>query len=76
MSGIDYSTFIEFRKRLKQHRQFRNMFRVLSSVIAMHLTTIIDVLDSSFVETYSTHDEQGSEYSGCGEKRLQTAPNH
>jgi hypothetical protein len=64
MSGIDYSTFIKFRKRLKQRKEFTRIFNLLASVIAMHLTAITAILDSSFVETYSRHDEQGSEYSG------------
>ena len=46
------------------------MFRVLSSVIAMHLTTIIDVLDSSFVETYSTHDQRVPNTRGAEKERL------
>ena len=47
---------------------FPRVFRLLSSAIARNLDSITAILDSSFVETYSRHNEQGSEYSGFKEK--------
>ena len=68
ISAIDYSTFIKFRKRLMRQSWFPRVFRLLSSAIACNLDSITAILDSSFVETYSRHNEQGSEYSGFKEK--------
>jgi len=68
MTGIDYTTFIKFRKRLLRAHWFSEVFTALSGFIASHLSSIIAVLDSSFVETYSGHDEQGSAYNGYKEK--------
>jgi hypothetical protein len=68
MSGIDYSTFIKFRKRLRVRQWFPRVFKVLSSAIASNLDSITAIVDSSFVETYSRHDEQGSEYFGYKRK--------
>ncbi|MBI4837128.1 MAG: hypothetical protein HY813_01835 [Candidatus Portnoybacteria bacterium] len=47
---------------------FLKIFHLLSSVIAKHLDSITAIVDSSFVETYSKHDECGSEYSGHKKK--------
>lgn len=68
MSGIDYSTFIKFRKRLMHQVWFTRIFKILSSTVARNLSSITAILDSSFVETYSSHDKQGSAYSGYKEK--------
>ena len=68
MSHIDYSTFIKFRKRLICTSWFPRIFTTLTSVIAQQRKAIFLLLDSSFVQTYSTHGEQGSAYSGYKEK--------
>ena len=65
MSGIDHSTFVKFRKRLLHAHWFPHIFAVLTSSIAASRQNITAILDSSFVETYSGRDEDGSEYSGC-----------
>ena len=66
--GIDHSTFVKFRKRLLKTNWFSKIFSILSSAIAVNLTSITAVIDSSFVETYSKRDELGSEYNGYKEK--------
>lgn len=68
VSGIDYSTFIKFRKRLITQRWLPYVSRILSRTFAQLLPSITGILDSSFVETYSKHDEQGSAYSGYKKK--------
>ena len=68
MSGIDHSTFVKFKKRLMRKRWFARAFGALVARIAPRRRSIIAILDSSFVETYSGHDEEGSEYSGYKEK--------
>lgn len=68
MTGVDYSTFIKFRKRLVQKRWFSSMFGRVSALIAKNLNSLTLVLDSSFVESYSRRKEQGSEYSGYKKK--------
>ena len=68
MTNIDYSTFIKFRKRLIAKFLFKNMFSVLSAIIAKSLPSIAALIDSTFVETYSGYDEEGSEYFGYKEK--------
>jgi IS5 family transposase len=68
MSGIDYSTFIKFRKRLIAKQWFARVFNQLSSSIVSGVKPLFFVLDSSFVETYSKNKEKGSEYSGFKEK--------
>jgi len=67
-SKIDYSTFIKFRKRLIDKFLFRRIFDVLSKAIAENLSSITAIIDSSFVETYSKRNEEGSEYFGYKEK--------
>ncbi len=64
MTGIDYSTFIKFRKRLKCRYVFETMFEHLRDSILGNLNMLKLICDSSFVETYSGHDEEGSGYSG------------
>ena len=68
MTGIDYSTFIKFRNRLQNTNWFEKTFKYLSSSIASQLNILNLILDSSFVETYSKHEEYGSGYSGYKEK--------
>jgi len=68
MTDIDHSTFVKFRKRLGRRNLFKTIFRTLSSLIAINLDSITAVIDSSFVQTYSKHDELGSEYNGYKEK--------
>lgn len=64
MSGIDHTTFVKFRGRLKRSRGFERIFERLASLVIQSRDTLKLVLDSSFVETYSGHDEAGSAYSG------------
>lgn len=66
--GIDYTTFIKFRQRLDAMQWFARAFRILTTAIIRDTKRLHLLLDSSFVETYSTHDEKGSEYSGYKEK--------
>ena len=68
MTGIDHSTFVKFRSRLIRQNWFAVVYHGLTSGIAPQLHSITAILDSSFVETYSRHDEQGSEYNGFKEK--------
>ena len=68
MSEIDYSTFIKFRKRLIEKFLFKNIFSLLSSAVASNLDSITAIMDSSFVQTYSKRQEEGSEYFGYKEK--------
>lgn len=68
VSGIDYSTFIKFRKRLMETIWFSRIFKVLTRAIAQNTDSLLLLLDSSFVQTYSKHDEHGSAYSGYKEK--------
>jgi len=68
ISGIDYSTFIKFRQRLIKLSWFPRVFKALAKPIAKNLKELHLILDSSFVQTYSKHDEEGSEYSGYKEQ--------
>ena len=74
MTGIDYSTFIKFRKRLSITNWFKKVFNALvvdmiakKKVFGQPITFIID---SSFVESYSKgkSQEKGAEYSGYKKK--------
>ena len=65
---INYSTFIKFKKRLKDKFWFKNIFEILSQGIAVILPSITALIDSTFVETYSGYDEKGSEYFDYKEK--------
>src|SRR3989344_6437040 len=58
VSSIDYSTFIKFRARTK--RRIPHLFGALASCVMKQLKKPHLLLDSSFVETYSGHDEIGS----------------
>lgn len=66
VSGIDYSTFIKFRARTK--KRLPRLFESLAGRVLTLLRKLNLILDSSFVETYSKHDEVGSGYSGYKEK--------
>jgi hypothetical protein len=66
VSGIDYSTFIKFRSRMK--RRMPVLFGNLVSKALSRIKRLNLILDSSFVETYSGRDEEGSGYSGYKEK--------
>ncbi len=68
MSGIDHSTFIKFRKRLMASFCLREIFETLATGLASRAENLRLIMDSSFVETYSRHDELGSEYNGHKEK--------
>ena len=68
MSGIDHTTFIKFRQRLMRTCWFPKVFKCLVNLVVKDLDSLLLVLDSSFVETYSKHDEQGSEYNGHKQK--------
>ena len=64
ITGVDYSTFIKFRKRLIASFLLPRMFTALAAGLVARTETLRLILDSSFVETYSRHGEAGSEYSG------------
>jgi len=70
MTGIDYSTFIKFRKRLILKSWFEKIFESLVKIVVGKQDTLIGILDSSFVESFSKGkgDENGQEYSGHKEK--------
>ena len=73
-SGIDYSTFIKFRRQLQSKGWLEQCFSIIAtaSVQGRKLTLVID---SSFVEQYANKLEKGAEYSGhkkkCGFKTHQ-----
>lgn len=64
LTGIDYSTFIKFRKRLIATNWFARAFKQLTALIARQASSLSLILDSSFVAAYSGKKEQGAEYSG------------
>jgi hypothetical protein len=64
VSGIDHSTFVKFRKRLMASFFLPGIFAALSHMLVAERESLRPILDSSFVETYSKHDGEGSEYSG------------
>lgn len=66
MTGIDYTTFIKFRGRLKE--TLPALLDSLTERVLRGMHSLNLILDSSFVETYSRHDEDGSAYSGYTEK--------
>ena len=68
MTNVDYSTFIKFRQRLLLKRWFSRVFKIVTLSIGQSLDSITAIVDSSFVESYSKHSEQGSEYSGYKQK--------
>jgi hypothetical protein len=64
VSGIDYSTFIKFRKRLVASFLLHATFEALAKTFAVWQDDLRLIVDSSFIATYSGHKEHGSEYSG------------
>ena len=68
MTGVDHTTFVKFRKRLSLTLWFKNIFEILISEIIQKKKNLNLVLDSSFVQTYSKRQEQGSEYFGYKQK--------
>ena len=68
ITGIDYSTFIKFRKRLMEKEWFVSVFERFSTRLMAHFRKVLLLADSSFVETFSKHEEDGSAYSGYKEK--------
>lgn len=64
MTGIDYSTLIKFGKGLIQRLWFPRIFRTLVSQLISPLPSLLCILDSSFVESYSRKKEEDAEYSG------------
>jgi Transposase DDE domain len=64
MSGIDYTTFIKFRKRLIASFLLPRVFAALAAKLVAHGDDLRLIVDSSFVETYSGYHEAGSEYNG------------
>lgn len=68
MTGIDYSTFIKFRQRLSVAHWFQAIFKKLTREATQSAPSLKLILDSSFVESYSGHQEQGSEYNGYKKK--------
>ena len=68
MTGVDYTTFIKFKQRLSVQEWFKNIFNELISKLTPKIKDFNLIIDSSFVQTYSKHDEQGSEYFGYKQK--------
>jgi hypothetical protein len=66
--GIDYTTFIKFKKRLIASRWFFLVFKNLVAWTISWLKSPGLVLDSTFVQTYSKKQETGAKYSGFKEK--------
>jgi len=62
-SGIDYSTFIKFRRKLKDDHWLEKCFNLIAATSAQGRKLTL-VVDSSFVEQYANRLEVGSEYSG------------
>ena len=68
MSGIDYTTFIKFKKQLMKSQWLVRMFRRFCSTVPDIVEeSVCAVMDSSFVKTYSKKQEYGSAYSGYKE---------
>lgn len=67
MTGIDHTTFIKFKRRLITNGWFADTFGCLSETVAAKLPSVTALIDSTFIETYSRHDEHGSGYSGYKE---------
>lgn len=68
MSGIDFTTFIKFREKIKQNGWLENVFTVVAKSVAHTRKSLTLITDSSFVEQYARHQETGAEYSGHKEK--------
>jgi hypothetical protein len=61
IAGIDYSTFIKFRKRLMEKEWFVSVFEKVAAKLMAHFRKVLLLADSSFVETFSKHEEDGSD---------------
>lgn len=68
MSGIDYSTFIKFRARLRASHWFEKLCQALSEAAVSERKALELIMDSSFVPTYSGHAENGSAFHGLYEQ--------
>src|SRR3989338_2231516 len=68
MTGVDYTTFIKFRQRLSVQEWFKNIFNELINKLTSEIKDFNLIIDSSFVQTYSKRQEQGSEYFGYKQK--------
>lgn len=66
ITHVDYSTFIKFRGRLKH--TLPSLLDSLTERVLQGIRSLNLIIDSSFVETYSKRDEDGSAYSGYKEK--------
>lgn len=67
-TGIDHSTLVHFKQNLIKTLWLPKAFKELIAQIIAQLKSLHLVLDSTFVETYSGHDENGSSYSGYYQK--------
>lgn len=68
VSGVDHTTFIKFRRRMEVCEWFVRLFARLTKRLMATRDQLDLILDSSFVETYSKRNEDGSGYSGYKEK--------
>lgn len=67
MSGVDYSTFIKFRKTIKANGWLEYLFLTIVRATTQHRRLKL-ITDSSFVEQYARTPEAGAEYSGFKEE--------
>lgn len=68
ITGIDHSTFVKFRQMLMASFLLPRILHTLQTRLITERGTLRLVFDSSFVETYSRHGEDGSKYSGYKKK--------
>ncbi|MDP3997429.1 MAG: transposase [bacterium] len=68
MSGVDFTTFIKFREKIKQQCWLDNVFTIVAKSVVKTRKSLTLITDSSFVEQYARHKETGAEYSGHKEK--------
>ena len=66
-SGIDYSTFIKFRRQLQQNQSLERIFQTVTKVVSKDRKLTL-VIDSSFVPQYANTKEVGAEYWGYKRK--------
>ena len=67
ISGIDYSTFIKFRRQLQAQGRLEYCFKIIAHTLARSRKLTL-VIDSSFVEQYASTKEDGAEYWGYKRK--------
>ncbi len=67
ISGIDYTTFIKFRKTIRENGWLEYVFHTITTTTTQGRRLKL-ITDSSFVEQYARHPERGAEYSGFKEK--------